>query len=599
MITIKGTKGNDKDLIIFVELYTDAETFYFSSLPVSISGKTFIQAISKGSLTSIEKNFNISCGGNIGTVSSFDLAIARYNNELDVIDIAPSTIGIQLENRLVRVGFSWVGITDYANINWINDFIIVDYSYNSDTIIISCIDIVEEKYTELPKFTIQKDLDDGFSYFPKAPENILGQTIPIVYGVFDYESGIDKSEVIGDMRNNDHVTAPEKTPKIKIYPIETYKYIASQDIIKFTKRKYRYKNTLVTPATLDANVELTPHITVLSWNNGIETFERLYSIRKILGTEDEYEILGSDSGNSTITINDNDPDYTDLENTEKVYSDFDGAFKSVAYSQSVVTSTSLSSYNYINIPDRYFSNIANTFQTFIFSDAIAEQIETRSLCFSLSAPCNFEIDDLTQIRVIVEGIVNTKEGATDVPLQTGFFDGSGGIILASRHDEVMPAIGNTFHFLYATKCGNAGIANAQDVAEACFFIGFKSYTGYQKMNITITNVSISFIRCVAAGVQSDIYKQSTFEKKDKWYGKAIQLNSQIGASIAMKVAPAPLALIAVGSSMMVTTMLEDWGLIGKTERTDKDIVDSSTVNFLNNSNFFIACKGKLTDGNFI
>jgi hypothetical protein len=50
---------------------------------------------------------------------------------------------------------------------------------------------------------------------------------------------------------------------------------------------------------------------------------------------------------------------------------------------------------------------------------------------------------------------------------------------------------------------------------------------------------------------------------------------------------------------MVSTMLEDWGLIGKTERTDKDIVDSSTVNFLNNSNFFIACKGKLTDGNFI
>lgn len=124
----------------------------------------------------------------MGNVSNSQLSIPR-NNKDSLTDgfinaFKPSTSGVDIIGRYIDVGIVWSTATTESQISWLNRFYIEDMSVDYDEITFSLIDPRELDFVMLPPFTIQKDSDDGISYYPDAPNDAVGKVIPIVYGKF-------------------------------------------------------------------------------------------------------------------------------------------------------------------------------------------------------------------------------------------------------------------------------------------------------------------------------------------------------------------------------------------------------------------------------
>lgn len=190
MLTLNDSALNDNQAIWVIRIDTDVP-IYLSTVVNGITLSSHFydgKVLLKDSLSDGGKAIDISYGGGIGSVGSFDFSIARYTlNALTngfFNEVYPATSMPYLIARVVSVGILWEGATTEAEITWFFYGYVDDYSYDSDKITLSCLEYAELENIELPYYKVQKENDDKVSYFPKAKENSFGMPIPLLYGDF-------------------------------------------------------------------------------------------------------------------------------------------------------------------------------------------------------------------------------------------------------------------------------------------------------------------------------------------------------------------------------------------------------------------------------
>lgn len=191
MLTLNDTPLYDNQAIFVMKISLDVGTLYLASESITLSGRLYDgEVIINGSLNSasIEKSLDIENGGTFGQIGSFEFAIARYTNNSKTNsffdEFYPNTTNY-LTSRTVDLGIVWEGATNESEITWLKQYYIYNVSHQFNQIDIECFEIDELESMELPYYTVQKDFDNSISYFENAPEESIGQPLPIVYGVFD------------------------------------------------------------------------------------------------------------------------------------------------------------------------------------------------------------------------------------------------------------------------------------------------------------------------------------------------------------------------------------------------------------------------------
>lgn len=196
MITLNQTPGNDKDAIMVLRIDLDGEYMYFSDTfdKITLDGVDFDgKVILYDSVSEIESGVDISLGGGIGQVGNFSFAIARYTSYTNGVttfedffnDFYPVAGKPLLTSKSVSVGIIWAGATTLAQITWPNDYYIEDVPVRDNAIYLSCIEFAELDGKQLPYYVVQKDNDNGISYYPNLPQENYSQPIPVVYGAFN------------------------------------------------------------------------------------------------------------------------------------------------------------------------------------------------------------------------------------------------------------------------------------------------------------------------------------------------------------------------------------------------------------------------------
>ena len=193
MITLNQTAGNDNALIWIIEIYLGG-TYYryavktgvdFVALSNGSEGVSFdgLQLL-KNSLTIVGNNAPADSGGGVGSLGGFSFAVASYGT-LGIQDFYPANT-THTTQMIGRLGFIWEGATLTSEITWIVDNCACEnFSASAEGIYLEFLQSNELEYTELPPYKVQKSSDDKISYFPYAPDDVIGAPIPIVYGEFN------------------------------------------------------------------------------------------------------------------------------------------------------------------------------------------------------------------------------------------------------------------------------------------------------------------------------------------------------------------------------------------------------------------------------
>ena len=193
MLTLNMTPGNDADTIWIIIIEGDSATYRLASDNITLSGNYYDGAVLKvnqrgDEITNVKKENDFSRGGGIGILGSFSFSIARFNNNADFKDFFnswyPATGKPYLTSRRVSLGVVWQGATLESQITWLEKGYINSYQYDARTLYFDCYDQEDIEIKSLPFYKIQKDYNNGISYFPSAPKENYGLPIPIVYGSF-------------------------------------------------------------------------------------------------------------------------------------------------------------------------------------------------------------------------------------------------------------------------------------------------------------------------------------------------------------------------------------------------------------------------------
>lgn len=207
MLTLAMTAGNDNQAILVIKITVDASNiFYFSDTEdkITLSSIDFDgKVIFQNSVNEFQKGIDIAVGGGIGQVGTFTFSIARYNsysgasNFFD--DFFPATSGLRLSGKPLEVGIVWEGATTTSEITWLSKHYMDEYLYSFNQIQLKCIEYNELAQREIPHWKIQKETDDKISYFPNAPKDSVGLSIPLVYGNFKTDGGaaVTNSNIYG------------------------------------------------------------------------------------------------------------------------------------------------------------------------------------------------------------------------------------------------------------------------------------------------------------------------------------------------------------------------------------------------------------------
>jgi len=187
MITINDTALNDNQLIFVLRITLDSSTLRYATTGITLSSNTYSDSvllrIDFSTLKSISKNINIYNGGGVGSLSFMEFSLSNYSGKY-IENFYPSTSQDYLTARKVEVGFLWVGATTEAEITWLNSYYVNGVSVETNKITCFCIELSDIETIDLPYYKVQKDFDNGVSYFTTAPKENYGKTIPILYGDF-------------------------------------------------------------------------------------------------------------------------------------------------------------------------------------------------------------------------------------------------------------------------------------------------------------------------------------------------------------------------------------------------------------------------------
>ena len=204
-LTLNMTAGNDKDIIWFVKIEDGTNTYYFSTQDITLDstwdGQVMDIETNHNSLDLIDQTINFEGGGSIGEIGSASFGITRYNaNALTdgfFNEFYPATSGKVLTYANVSIGIAWTGATADSDITWFSNLYIDSYSSSFTKITVRCSEYSVLESVEIPYYEIQTDFDNGMSYFPDAPKENFGISIPIIYG--DFSIYIDDFELFKPM----------------------------------------------------------------------------------------------------------------------------------------------------------------------------------------------------------------------------------------------------------------------------------------------------------------------------------------------------------------------------------------------------------------
>lgn len=185
MITLNQSPGNNNDIIWVLRILTD-NPIYIASRAIALDN-TYISALNSD-LGDIYQVSSISQGGGSGEVSSFNFNISRYlsNASLDGFfnEFFPASGGERIVSKIVDFGFCWAGATTDDEITWLIRGRIVRYKYLPRYLSLSVLQESAIINKQIPYYSIQKDFDNGISYLTKASSDVMGKTVPIIYGDF-------------------------------------------------------------------------------------------------------------------------------------------------------------------------------------------------------------------------------------------------------------------------------------------------------------------------------------------------------------------------------------------------------------------------------
>lgn len=194
MITLNQTAGDNNETIWVLKINTSTPILVSTkALTIADADENVItydgQALNRNNyISDITQNSTVQGGGGTGSVSSYSFSISRYvnNTSLDGFFDEFYPNGTEyLTSKIVDLGIVWAGATLDTDITWLFRGRVIDYSYEQRQLNLTVFQESEISNKEIPYYSIQKDFNNGVSYYPNAPKESIGIDIPIVYGSFN------------------------------------------------------------------------------------------------------------------------------------------------------------------------------------------------------------------------------------------------------------------------------------------------------------------------------------------------------------------------------------------------------------------------------
>ena len=189
-IDAAGFGGSDDVVIDNLSLRKADETAYLSTVALSLNN-TYDNKVLQfdDRISDINEFMDVQGSGSIAGVSSFIITITRHNanTKYDGFfnEFFPDEEGGIIIARDIEVGMVWDNASTDTEITWLMRGRVIDYRYTPATMIITILQSTEIDSRPLPFYTVQKDFNNGVSYFTNAPDGNYGLPLPIVYGAFN------------------------------------------------------------------------------------------------------------------------------------------------------------------------------------------------------------------------------------------------------------------------------------------------------------------------------------------------------------------------------------------------------------------------------
>jgi len=189
LITLNQTSGDNNETIWVLKINT-ATPIYLSTRDLSLNEGGIVydgQVLNYGNyLTDLSFDSSIKESGGTGAVTSFGFSISRHVSNAGLSsffdEFYPATSGVYLSAVMVQIGICWVGASADTDITWLFAGRVISYDYEQRRLNVTVFQESEITNKEIPYYSVQKEFNNGVSYFENAPEESYGKTIPIVYG---------------------------------------------------------------------------------------------------------------------------------------------------------------------------------------------------------------------------------------------------------------------------------------------------------------------------------------------------------------------------------------------------------------------------------
>lgn len=197
---VNFTTGIDAEFLIVIKMTLDDSIVRMSNkVDVTLSGNLYsADILKKDSINLSDESLTNAINGSTMPMSYCSFSIARKNSGLGDFpnSIYPASGDIYLINRIVDLGFCYFDTTSESNVMWFKQYYISQVTRDKDYCNIRCYEIDEFYGKYVPTLVIQKDIDDGLSYFPNAPAENVGKPLPLVYGDF-YDDPFERFDYPG------------------------------------------------------------------------------------------------------------------------------------------------------------------------------------------------------------------------------------------------------------------------------------------------------------------------------------------------------------------------------------------------------------------
>ena len=264
MLTMAMTPGSESSIIWIIRIDMDGSYMYFSTEydKLTLDGIDF-----DGKVIDYPGDMeegvvgNAVDGGNIGIVSNFTFSIKRYTDYSGassfINDFYPATSKPLLTAKTVDVGITWRGATTLSQITWLKQYYIQDPKFLRNKIECFCVEFDELAGKLIPYYTVQKDKDDGVSYWSNMPQQNSNMVIPIIYGDFSaYDEDYCDFQLAPTVQLNSNNKYKICSHIVNTLNSKTYKWIdGAQSFLSISTSGGSYNN-LRSGANVDFNIPI-------------------------------------------------------------------------------------------------------------------------------------------------------------------------------------------------------------------------------------------------------------------------------------------------------------------------------------------------------